>query len=215
LNQEGPWAKGGVAGNKYQYNGKELNEDFGLDLEDYGGRWYNPALGRWVEVDPMGETGGQESWTGYHYVFGNPISRTDPDGRVPSGDAPSSSTMDKIHLALDVAGFVPGYGEIADAVNTVVYAFEGNFKDVGISLVAVIPIVGDVEKAAKYANNTSDAVKAVDKINDAAKVESRVAKSTDIVTSSGRKVDLKTGQPIGPSGKPMVHTVSKSSKKEA
>jgi RHS repeat-associated protein len=83
LNQEGAWAKGGLAENKYQYNGKELNTELGLDLEDYGGRWYNPALGRWVEVDPMGEEGGQESWNPYHYTFGNPVNNIDPDGKNP------------------------------------------------------------------------------------------------------------------------------------
>jgi hypothetical protein len=25
----------------YTYNGKELNSDFGLDLHDYGARWYD------------------------------------------------------------------------------------------------------------------------------------------------------------------------------
>jgi hypothetical protein len=31
--------------NKYQYNGKELNNDFGLNLSDYGARWYDANVG--------------------------------------------------------------------------------------------------------------------------------------------------------------------------
>ena len=31
--------------NKYTYNDKELNEDFGLNWHDYGARWYDAALG--------------------------------------------------------------------------------------------------------------------------------------------------------------------------
>ena len=45
----------GVEANNYQYNGKELTEDFGLHWMDYGARWYNPQINRWGQVDPLAE----------------------------------------------------------------------------------------------------------------------------------------------------------------
>jgi RHS repeat-associated protein len=64
--------------NAYQYNGKELNDDFGLNLNDYGARWYDGAVGRWWSVDPMGEK--YLSWSGYNYALNRPSNLIDVDG---------------------------------------------------------------------------------------------------------------------------------------
>jgi RHS repeat-associated protein len=78
LNMEGNW-NGATGANKYQYNGKELNDDFGLNWNDYGARMYDPAMGRWHSVDPLSEL--TEHVSPYAYVRNNPITRLDPDGR--------------------------------------------------------------------------------------------------------------------------------------
>ena len=49
---EGNW-NGAQGNNKYQYNEKEWNDDFGLGWNDYGARMYDPAMSRWVAVDPF------------------------------------------------------------------------------------------------------------------------------------------------------------------
>ncbi len=41
--------------NGYKYNGKELNEDWGLGWYDYGARYYDAALGRFTGVDPIAD----------------------------------------------------------------------------------------------------------------------------------------------------------------
>jgi RHS repeat-associated protein len=71
--------------NQYQYNGKELNSDFGLDLYDYGARWYDASVGRWHGVDPLAEAFIVHS--PYNYGVNNPIMMVDPDGRFPISPA--------------------------------------------------------------------------------------------------------------------------------
>ena len=78
---EGAWLQNdaGARDNKYGYNSKELNDDFGLNWNDYGARWYDASVGRWNGVDPLAEV--YFSKTTYCYAINNPLSYIDPDGR--------------------------------------------------------------------------------------------------------------------------------------
>ncbi len=61
--------------NKYLYNGKELQDDLGLDWYDYGARFYDVQIGRWISPDPM-----DQFYSPYVYVDNNPINIIDPSG---------------------------------------------------------------------------------------------------------------------------------------
>jgi len=64
--------------NKYRYNGKEFIEDFGIGLHDYGARWYDPAVGRFMSVDPLADK--YPGWTPYNYTLNNPVRLVDRNG---------------------------------------------------------------------------------------------------------------------------------------
>ena len=80
--------------NKYQYNGIELNTDFGLLVNEARFRTLDAQLGRWWQIDPEVEQ--FEAWSPYNSNLDNPIRYDDP-----KGDNPLIGAM--------AAGFIVGF----------------------------------------------------------------------------------------------------------
>ena len=78
---------------KEKFTGKERDTETGLDY--FGARYYDPAIGRWISVDPAlskmtpnelveFQDGQLLSNSSYNYTYNNPIIYTDPDGQAPN-----------------------------------------------------------------------------------------------------------------------------------
>ena len=74
----------------------------------------------------------------------NQISQTNP-----SWDSMREINLEHIHTALDIAGLIPGFGIVPDALNAGFYIIEGDWINAGISAAAMIPILGQGATATK------------------------------------------------------------------
>jgi RHS repeat-associated protein len=73
----------GVAPTDFRYTGQRFESLLGL--HDYGARWYDSLLGRWIQPDsivPL-ESQGVQAWDRYAYSYCNPVKYIDPDGHDP------------------------------------------------------------------------------------------------------------------------------------
>ncbi len=66
------------SGYQYKYNGKELQDELGLNWYDYGARNYDAALGRFMNIDKFAER--FETLSPYQYANNTPTFFIDKNG---------------------------------------------------------------------------------------------------------------------------------------
>ena len=140
-----------TTGADYGYLGKPYDSITGL--YNYGYRDYSPQVVRFTTVDPIRDG---SNW--FAYVNNDPVNQA----------------------GLDVAGLVPGVGEIADGVNALISLGRGDVAGATLSATSMLPIVGDAigkgGKIARAAIKHGDEVleagtKLLGKANNTSKIE--------------------------------------------
>ncbi len=112
--------------NNLRFPGQYYDAESGLHY-NYN-RYYNPNTGRYLTTDPF-----KDGLNLYLYTFGNPINLYDPLGLASICD---------LHNALDLLGMVPGFGEIFDLANSLLYLLQGDYGMAALSAGAAIPVAG-------------------------------------------------------------------------
>ena len=105
-------------------------------LTAIGARYYDPAIGRFVSVDPVMDLADPQQWHGYAYSNNNPITWSDPTGLAPTIDGqwgspraaasakkgqyvlqgPKPPTLEEILQRLESRDNIAGYVRVVDAV---------------------------------------------------------------------------------------------------
>jgi len=112
---------------KYGFGGKEYNDELGLDWYDVSARNYDPALGRWMNLDPLAEKMRRHS--PYNFGFDNPVFFQDYDGMMPTGGTDpikkAKAVAQKAETAV-IDSLESAGNSIAGAFNSAInYAFGG------------------------------------------------------------------------------------------
>ncbi|MCA1683020.1 MAG: RHS repeat-associated core domain-containing protein [Actinobacteria bacterium] len=89
---------GALPPNPFRYASGELDA---TGLYHFGARFYDPALGRWTQQDPVNAIGDPGRGNRYSYVRDDPVNRLDLSGRSDFSDA-----MSAVGLTFTVAAVV-------------------------------------------------------------------------------------------------------------
>ncbi|MGV3642367.1 MAG: DUF6443 domain-containing protein [Adhaeribacter sp.] len=210
-NHYDPWGlnlvgieKQGRPDHKFQYNGIEKQEEFGLNVNMAFYRTLDPQLGRWWQVDPEVES--FESLTPYNSNFNNPIRYNDP-----LGDCPCLIPL----IPVIVEGAI--IATEAAIATTVVLAGYDAMKDLDWSRVGTGPQYSSpAVSAVQSLRSQGESTKVLNSTGESAKTDpkNKVTPEKQKNLNDAEKEGIPKTQ-LGPSGKPKIHNPEKTNLKSA
>ena len=185
--------------NTIGYTGHRFDDD--LDLVYAGARYYDPMIGRFLSMDPVGfQEESVHSFNKYTYANNNPYKYIDPDGRDPSL-APIYHVRDRALVRSD-----PVYAEfslkadiaVATTVGSLLFGAKEAVQSVfeGVTGIEVpIPSVKKIFK--RFAKNTGDLTKA--EIKQIQNVVNEAGRPLEVVGSAAKGTRRGVGSdlPVG------------------
>jgi LysM domain len=101
------------------------------------------------------------------------------------------NNQDAVHTALDIAGYIPVVGVVADVANAGLYAAKGDYANAGLSLVSAIPGIGDaVGTAGKGIKTGTKAFQAGTKVLSQGKGVTKAGEAVKNVFKAEKKLDI-------------------------
>lgn len=133
---------------KNKFTGKERDDDFGINWDYFGARYYDAQIGRWMVRDPLADK--YPSLSPFAYTANNPIRRVDPDGKdiwdVVVGVGTSladNNTGGNLSDAASQSASDQGDFAIGQNIGIAISVVQGGLEIIGGSLIAAAGLGGE------------------------------------------------------------------------
>jgi RHS repeat-associated protein len=139
------YGESGNAAAGFAYTGQRLDVQTGLYY--YRARMYSPALGRFLQPDPIGYASGANL---YAYVGNDPLNFVDPHGLAAEAAA-EWAYENRAGIGSTLLDFTPGIGDVKGFYE----AYQNpSWVNIGAATIGLLPGLGDLAgKALKFAGN--------------------------------------------------------------
>jgi hypothetical protein len=115
-------------------------------------------------------------------------------GATAGCNLPKQDGSEELHAVLDLAGLVPGFGELADGLNAIIYAAQGAWGNAALSLAGMVPVAGSAAVAFRLAQRAQKTCNSFDPETPVLMADGATKKIKDIdVDDHVLAADEKTG----------------------